>query len=82
MRRLPEPRAALAVLLSIPGTAWQSDCAGVALYGIVACDFALASLIPAGHTDGDMLYHLIRWTPPGQLLVANVTAWLVEKTAR
>ena len=55
---------ALAVLLSIPGTAWQQDWFLVALYGFLAFDYAFISLVPAGYTDGNMLFHLIRWTPP------------------
>jgi len=61
--------ALLAVFFSLPGTRWQSWWWIVSFNAVIAGVMAVGNLIPLGYCDGTMLFHLIRWTPAGRLLL-------------
>ncbi len=71
----------LVIFLALPGTSWQSWW-GIAMLNItVSSVMAVANLVPLGYCDGSMLWHLIRWTPAGRLLVDRVRVNMLGEQA-
>jgi tetratricopeptide (TPR) repeat protein/Zn-dependent protease len=62
---------ATATFLSLPGTSFQSLWWIPGYLAVVFLFDAITNLVPLGYCDGAMLYHLIRWTPEGRLLIGR-----------
>lgn len=54
--------AALAIFLGLRGSGWETHWEIVALFGVIALDYTLVSVVPLGYSDGSMLFHLIAGT--------------------
>ena len=72
---------ALAVFYALPVTNWRSYWGIVALDSVLGLCFALMSMIPVGYSDGTMLFHLILWTGPGQILIERLAIYQMLEDA-
>jgi hypothetical protein len=70
------------MLLSLAGTSWARYWEFIAMNAVLAVIYVLISAVPIGYSDGSMLFHLLTWTPHGQLLVDNNASAQIQDEAR
>ncbi len=71
----------LLAFLAVPGTGWEAAWWILAFNAVLGLCYAVMSLLPFGYSDGAMLYHLLRDTPAGRLLIDHIKLSLIEETA-
>src|SRR6516225_7841035 len=71
----------LAVFFSLPGIALQNWWWMASFNAVIAGLLTIGNLIPVGYCDGTMLYHIIRWTPAGRLLLDRKRVLQMEQEA-
>ncbi|HEV3330408.1 MAG TPA: M50 family metallopeptidase [Bryobacteraceae bacterium] len=70
-----------AIFLSLPGTSWQSYWWIPGFIGVLAITDGVLNLVPAGYSDGSMLFHTILWTRHGQALINHLQAAQLNEDA-
>jgi len=69
------------VFLSLPGTNWQSYWWIPGFICVLSVFDCVLNLVPAGYSDGSMLFHLILWTRHGQGLIQHLQAAQMHEDA-
>ena len=70
-----------AVFLSLAGTRWQAYWWIPGFICVLSIFDGVLNLVPAGYSDGSMLFHLMLWTPHGQVLIQHLQAAQMHEDA-